>query len=295
MINLSSIGTDEPVLIAGPTASGKSALALAIAETAGGTIVNADALQVYECWHVLSARPSSDDLARAPHALYGHIARSAAYSVGDWLTEVAQLLKQGERPIFVGGTGLYLTSLAEGLSDVPPVPQSVRARADSLRQQDYPQMIAELQKMDATLAERIDLDNPMRVQRGWEVFTATGRPLSAWQARKTDPMIELGTAKAFVLDAPKDWLTPRIEMRFKGMFENGAVDEVRTNLPYWKSGAPWTRAIGASEIRDFLLGNLTKEDALEHAIIATRQYAKRQRTWFRARMSTWQKLDASSL
>ncbi|MDJ0860589.1 MAG: tRNA (adenosine(37)-N6)-dimethylallyltransferase MiaA [Dinoroseobacter sp.] len=295
MIDLSRIPPDQPVLIAGPTASGKSALALEIAEAQGGVIVNADALQVYDCWQVLSARPSPEDQARAPHALYGHVERGETYSVGDWLREVSALKDGADRLIIVGGTGLYLSSLTEGISKIPAIPNAVRARGNVLRVEDFAQMKGELEARDPDLMARIDVNNPMRVQRGWEVLEATGTPLSVWQATKDRPLIPRDHATALVLEAPKEWLTPRIEHRFSAMIHAGALQEVQTNAPFWNASEPWSRAIGAAELMDYIAGKASLEDAIARATIATRQFAKRQRTWFRARMSTWDKIDANAL
>jgi len=273
------------VLIAGPTASGKSALALEIAERQGGVIVNADALQVFDNWRILSARPSPAEEARAPHQLYGHIPHDAAYSVGHWLREVAPLLRGPERVIIVGGTGLYFTALTEGLADIPPTPAPLRAEADALRRQgDLDRMIGTLD--DATRA-RIDIANPMRVQRAWEVQQATGRGLAAWQDATPPPLLPLGSARAIVLDAPKDWLTPRIEARFTQMIANGALDEARANMALWDPAHLSSKAIGAAELMAHLRGEMTLDEATRAAVIATRQFAKRQRTWFRARMKRW--------
>ena len=169
---LPPIPDDKPVLIAGPTASGKSALALEIAERHGGVIVNADASQVYDCWRIITARPSPQEEARAPHLLYGHVPYDATYSTGHWLREVVPLLSAGPRPIIVGGTGLYFAALTEGMADIPPTPPGIRARADAMS-------LAELLAgIDAETAARIDTLNRARVQRAWEVQQATGRPLS---------------------------------------------------------------------------------------------------------------------
>jgi len=279
------ISPEQPVLIAGPTASGKSALALEIAERQGGVIVNADALQVFDNWRILSARPSPAEEARAPHQLYGHIPHDAAYSVGHWLREVAPLLRGPERVIIVGGTGLYFTALTEGLADIPPTPAPLRAEADALRRQgDLDRMIGTLD--DATRA-RIDIANPMRVQRAWEVQQATGRGLAAWQDATPPPLLPLGSARAIVLDAPKDWLTPRIEARFTQMIANGALDEARANMALWDPAHLSSKAIGAAELMAHLRGEMTLDEATRAAVIATRQFAKRQRTWFRARMKRW--------
>ncbi|MBD3788125.1 MAG: tRNA (adenosine(37)-N6)-dimethylallyltransferase MiaA [Sphingomonadales bacterium] len=283
----------RPVLIAGPTASGKSALALEIAERQGGVVVNADALQVWACWRVLSARPSAAEEARARHALYGHRAPGQDYSVGHWLRELAPILAAhaagaGPRPIIVGGTGLYLTALTEGLAEIPAVPPEVRAEADARRTAEgHAGMLAEL---DPATAARVDPLNPMRVQRAWEVARATGRGLAAWQDMTPPPMLPLGAAQAVLIEAGRDWLAERIDRRFDLMLEDGALEEVRAVLPIWESGGLWTRAIGAPELVDHLRGETDLATARALAQAASRQYAKRQRTWFRGRMHGWHKI-----
>jgi tRNA dimethylallyltransferase len=287
------IPADRPVLIAGPTASGKSALALAIAETGGGIIVNADAIQVFANWRVLTARPSLRDEARAPHRLYGHVPGEAGYSVGHWLREVAPLLRDGPRPIIVGGTGLYFSALTEGLADIPPTPTEIRAEADArLARKGLTSLLADLD--DATLA-RIDTRNPMRVQRAWEVQRTTGRALAAWQDATPPPMLPLPDVTAYVIDAPKTFLTPRIEQRFDAMLAQGALDEARANLTGWDPARPSSKAIGAPELIAHLRGAQSLEAARAASVIGTRQYAKRQRTWFRARMRNWQWINAQDL
>ena len=280
---------DRPVVIAGPTARGKSALALEIAETRGGVIVNADALQVWDCWRKLSARPSPADEARAAHRLYGHLPRGAAYSVGDWLREaagvLAELKAQGKRPVFVGGTGLYLSALTKGLAEIPPTPPEIRAEADVLMADGG--VAALLAGVDADTASRIDRRNPARVQRAWEVQRATGRGLVEWQAANAPPLVPLAEAAAVVLDADRDWLAARIDARFMTMIEEGAVDEVRAVLPFWDERALWANAIGGREIVAHLRGETDLATAITLAQATSRQYAKRQRTWFRARMQDW--------
>ncbi|WPY95422.1 tRNA (adenosine(37)-N6)-dimethylallyltransferase MiaA [Limimaricola variabilis] len=274
----------RPVLIAGPTASGKSALALAIAETGGGVVVNADALQVYADWRVLSARPSAEEEARAPHALYGHVGRETTYSVGHWLREVAPLL-DGPRPIVVGGTGLYFSALTEGLAEIPATPPEIRAQADAIA---LPDLVAGL---DAETRGRIDLANRARVQRAWEVLRATGRGIAAWQADTPPPLLPLPRAQPIVLRPDPAWLNARIARRFDAMLQEGALDEARAALPHWQPAAPWARAIGAPELVAHLRGETDLATAREAAIIASRQYAKRQRSWFRSRMGEWRGLD----
>ncbi len=277
----------RPVLIAGPTASGKSALALAIAEAQGGTIVNADALQVYENWHILTARPPAEDLARAPHALYGHVGRAQVYSVGQWLRDLAPLLGS-TRAIITGGTGLYFTALTEGLADIPPIPADIRARASTLLQTGG--LAALLDALDAPTLARIDRQNPARVLRAWEVLQATGRGLAAWQDATPPPLLPLAAATPLLVEAPRDWLTPRIERRFDLMLTAGALEEARANLAGWDASLPSARAIGAPELIAHLRGEISLQEARRRAIIATRQYAKRQRSWFRARMRGWERV-----
>jgi tRNA dimethylallyltransferase len=286
LIEFKTIPDDRPVLIAGPTASGKSALALRIAQVQGGVIVNADALQVYGNWHVLTARPDDADLAAAPHRLYGHVGWDAAYSVGHWLREVGQLMA-GDRLIIVGGTGLYFRALTEGLADIPPTPTDIRATADRL---SLAEMIATL---DHATAQWIDLNNRARVQRAWEVWHATGKGLAAWQAETPAPPLPLASCTALVLDAPVAWLNARIAQRFDLMLANGALDEVAANLPHWTPALPSMRAIGAPELIAHLRGECSLDAARDAAITASRQYAKRQRTWFRARMGAWRGIDLS--
>ncbi|SHL34448.1 tRNA dimethylallyltransferase [Roseovarius marisflavi] len=287
------IDPGQPVLIAGPTASGKSALALAIARDHGGVIVNADALQVYDNWRILSARPSAEDEATARHALYGHVPGGAEYSTGHWLRDVAPFLKGADRAIIVGGTGLYFTALTEGLADIPPTPPDLRERGDAIRAtKGLEPLIAAL---DAETRARIDTHNPMRVQRAWEVLQATGRGLADWQDDTPPPLLPLDACQPLLVEAEKDWLNARIARRFDAMLEMGALDEVRANLPGWDAARPSSKAIGAPELVAYLRGELSLDQAREAATIATRQFAKRQRTWFRAKMRRWRRIAAETL
>lgn len=281
---MKSLDRARPVLIAGPTASGKSALALEIAALLGGPVVNADALQVYADWRVLTARPPAADEVAWPHALYGHVPGDCAYSVGQWLREVVPFL-DGPPPVIVGGTGLYFAALTEGLADIPGTPDSIRSEAMArINTEGADALLAEL---DAETAGRIDRANPMRVQRAWEVLRATGRGLAAWQDNTGPPSLPLDQAQALLIDAPKDWLSPRIEQRFDLMIAEGALDEARRNAPDWHPGLHSAKAIGAAELIAHVQGKMSLEQARELAIIATRQYAKRQRSWFRVRMKAW--------
>ncbi len=287
------IPADRPVLIAGPTASGKSALALEIAETQGGIIVNADALQVFANWRVLTARPPAEDTARARHVLYGHVPGDADYSVGHWLRDVTPYVQGPDRPIIVGGTGLYFTALTEGLVEIPPTPPALRAEADARRARDgdHRGLLAELYAEDPQTASKIDRLNPMRVQRAWEVLRATGRGLASWQADTPPPLLPLADTTPIVLEADTNWLNNRIAKRFDLMVDQGAIEEADANLADWDPSAPSAKAIGAPELIAYLRGELTLSEAKEAATIATRQYAKRQRTWSRARMKAFHKIS----
>jgi tRNA dimethylallyltransferase len=281
LVELRDIPADRPVLIAGPTASGKSALALRIAREAGGVVVNADALQVYAGWRVLTARPTPEDEAEVPHALYGHLPMEAPYSAGHWLRDAGPLLRGPLRPIIVGGTGLNFAALTEGLAVVPPTPPEVRAEADALP------LLGLLAGLDAPTRAAIDARNRARVQRAWEVLRATGRGLAAWQAETPPPLLPPDQAHALVLWPHTAWLDARIARRFDAMLAGGAVEEVRALLPRWRERLPAFRAHGAPELRAHLEGRLTLDEARAQAILATRRYAKRQRTWFRNRMASW--------
>ena len=286
----------RPVLIAGPTASGKSALALDLARRQGRAVVNADALQVHAAWRVLTARPTAAEEAEVPHRLYGHVPWGAPHSAGHWLREVAPLLALRPAPVIVGGSGLLLSALTEGLADIPAVPETLRTEAAArLAAQGLPALADEL---DPRTGARLDRRNPARVLRAWAVERATGRPLADWQDGTPPPLLPPEAAERVLLLAPPDALTPRIARRMDAMLAGGALEEVRALLPVWDAaagaGLPATKAIGAAEIAAHLRGEATLAEARERAVIATRRYAKRQRTWFRARMGGWRAVPASS-
>ena len=278
---------ERPVLIAGPTASGKSALALAIAERLGGVVINADALQVYAPFPVLTAQPDAAERARAPHALYGHLAPAEPWSVGHWIAAVRPLLG-GARPIITGGTGLYFSALTGGLAEIPPVPPEVRAEADALP------LASLVEGVDAATLQGLDRANRARVQRAWEVLRATGRGLVRWQERPASALLPLSRTLPLLIEAPKGWLTPRIAARARAMLAGGALDEVREALDWWDPRLPAARAIGAAEIVAHLRGDMDLDAVAEAIAVRTRQYAKRQRTWFRARAAGWTTVDALS-
>ena len=260
-----------------------------LAQAQGGVIINADALQVFANWRVLTARPSEADEASVPHRLYGHVAGDQQYSVGQWLRDVTPLVQSGERPIIVGGTGLYFTALTEGLADIPAIPAAIRTEADQILATAG--TLALLSEIDSETTARIDTQNPVRVQRAWEVLRATGRSLESWQDDTPPPLLPIAKTHALLLNADRDWLNTRIQQRFDMMLEQGALDEARQNRPGWSISLPSAKAIGASELMAHLDGKMTLEQASDSATIATRQFAKRQRSWFRARMSHWQHLS----
>jgi len=280
---------DRPVLIAGPTGAGKSTLALALARQQGGVIINADALQVYDGWRILTARPTISDERAAPHRLYGHVPHDHDYSVGHWLRDIAGCLADhAARPIVVGGTGLYFSALTEGLADIPAVAPHIRREADARLEHDGLQGL--LNDLDAATRTRIDTQNPARVRRAWEVQAATGTGLAAWQDDTPAPTLPLADCQTCLIAADRDWLNQRIEARFDAMLEAGALKEARAMQSDWDPDRLSSRAIGARELIATLDGRMTLAEAATQAKTLSRQYAKRQRTWFRARMSGWNRL-----
>lgn len=275
------IPPDRPVLIFGPTASGKSALAARIVRAGGGVIVNADASQVHAGWRILTARPTAEEEAALPHALYGHVPFEGSYSVGAWLRDVARLLGGARRPVIVGGTGLYFRALTEGLADIPPIPPETRAEADALA------LSALIEGLDAATAASIDLANRARVQRAWEVRHATGRGLADWQAETPPPLLPLADTLPLLLSPDTATLNARIAARVDTMLEGGVIEEARALRPLWNPALPAARAIGAREIMAHLDGTLGRDELREAMVVQSRQYAKRQRTWARARMRDW--------
>lgn len=270
-----------PILIAGPTASGKSALAMEIAERFGGVIVNADASQVYDCWRVISARPSEEDERCVQHRLYGYVSCETSYSTGHWLRDVTAILAGAERPIIVGGTGLYFSALTEGMANIPETPPEIRAEADTLSLETL------LAGIDPVTAAGLDLMNRARVQRAWEVQRASGRALHLWQAETPPPVLELRDCVPLALEVDKFWLWDRIARRFDQMLDQGALEEVTATIDRYTPSLPAYKAIGVPELVAYLRGEISLDTARQKATVATRQYAKRQRTWFRARMGKW--------
>ncbi|MBZ9941984.1 tRNA (adenosine(37)-N6)-dimethylallyltransferase MiaA [Mesorhizobium sp. BR1-1-13] len=284
------------ILIAGPTASGKSALALDLAERIGGVIVNADSMQAYSVLDVLTARPEAADLARAPHYLYGHVHPGTAYSTGAWLRDVTRLIEDGalsRRPIFVGGTGLYFRALAEGISEMPDIPRQVRDRwRYELKEQGAVKLHGILLREDSRAAMQLKPTDSQRIVRALEVLDASGRSILDWQAARGRPLIDRQTARFFVIEPDRATLVGRIERRFDQMLAKGALDEVRQLASLrLDSQLPAMKAIGVRELQATMAGQSGFPEAIERAKIATRQYAKRQTTWFRHQLGPeWQRL-----
>jgi tRNA dimethylallyltransferase len=288
----------EAILIAGPTASGKSALALALAERIGGLVINADSMQVYAELRILTARPSAGDEARAPHRLYGHVPLEAGYSVGRWLEDARAALDEarahGQPAIVVGGTGLYFKALTEGLSPMPSVPSDVRARVRERLEAIGPQALhAELARSDREASQAIRPGDGQRVARALEILLATGRPLSDWQrARREGAVVDSATARRIVLWPDRAELRARIDARVGEMLVAGALDEARCIAERNPDpGLPGYRAHGLRPLIAHLRGEMTLDEAAELTRAQTRQYAKRQITWFRHQMEGWEKLD----
>ena len=281
------MSTAETILIAGPTASGKSALALALAEKRGGVVINADSMQVYRDLRVITARPSAEEETRAPHVLYGHVDAAENFSAGRWSREAAAALaaagREGRAAIVVGGTGLYFNALTRGLAAVPPVPADVRAAVRArLKSDGVAALHAELAVRDPAMAARLMPADRARVCRALEVVLATGRSLGSWHAQDAPPVLDPSAAAKIFLMPERDALLRRIDARFDIMLAAGALDEVEAlaarrldpDLPAMRAhGVPWL-------IRH-LRGEITLVEAAEAAKRETRQYTKRQATWFR--------------
>lgn len=288
------------ILIAGPTASGKSALAVRMARDTDGFIVNTDSMQVYDVLDLLTARPDKADLAAAPHYLYGHVAPSISYSTGRWLDDVAYLLSQsqmkGRTPIFVGGTGLYFRALLGGLSQMPEVPGDVRAYWRGRMETDGPELLhSVLSERDPDMAATLQPADSQRIVRALEVLEGTGKSLLDWQQTKGRALVDENSAHKIVLAPDRAWLSERIAQRFALMWDNGAIDEVKALLALdLDPGLPAMKAIGVREITAYLEGTMSREEAVERSVIATRQYAKRQSTWFRNQLDASWSVHANS-
>tara|TARA_R110000751_G_scaffold189187_1_gene295130 strand:+ start:29801 stop:30682 length:882 start_codon:yes stop_codon:yes gene_type:complete len=286
------------ILIAGPTASGKSALALELARKADGVVINADSMQVYDVLRLLTARPSREEMDGVPHVLYGHVGAVQNYSVGAWCGDVRAILSapsmDGRTAIFVGGTGLYFKALTGGLSAMPDIPEALRLYwREALRQRGAEALHGELKSRDPKSAALLNVNDSQRIVRALEVFEASGQSISDFQGKGGKALIDVASAQKIVLTPDRAKLKVRINQRFEKMMETGAVEEVRGLLALGLSpDLPAMKAIGVREISALLTGSMTRAQAVERASIATRQYAKRQMTWFRNQLDdTWVRTD----
>lgn len=275
----------DVLVVVGPTASGKSALALALARQLGGTVINADAMQCYRDLRIITARPTAAEEAQVPHALYGVLDAATPATAAWWrdaaLDAIAAARAAAHLPILCGGTGLYLRALAEGIADVPPIPPEARAEARRLLAEEGPAaMHARLAGIDAETAARLRPSDSQRLARAYEVAIGTGRGLAAWQRAGGEPAPL--RFSAILIDPPRDALRAAIGARFEAMLGAGALAEVRALLARGLDPAlPLLRAHGVPELRDHLAGRFTLAEATARAVSATRRYTRRQRTWWR--------------
>ncbi|HEX6741096.1 MAG TPA: tRNA (adenosine(37)-N6)-dimethylallyltransferase MiaA [Sphingomicrobium sp.] len=278
---MASVPNPPLALIAGPTASGKSALALALAERSGGAIVNADSAQVYRDLPLLSAAPTAAERARADHRLYGFLDGSEPGSAADWAerarVEIAELHAAGRLPILVGGTGLYLRTLLDGIAPVPPIDPDIRRR---VRETPVEENRARLAELNPEAAARVKPADTARIARELEVLLSTRQPLAAWQEKRTGGIAHRVALRPLILLPPREWLYARCDARFAAMVDAGAVDEVKALLDReLDPNVPVMRAIGVAEIAAYLRGATSLDAAIAAGQQATRRYAKRQYTW----------------
>jgi tRNA dimethylallyltransferase len=283
----SSQGSSKAVLIAGPTASGKSALALELAQKTGGIVINTDSMQVYGDLRIITARPTVAEEARVPHRLYGHVDASVNFSAGAWVADATKVLAEARAeqrlPIFIGGSGLYFKALTRGLSAVPPIPAEVREAIRARLERDGVEALhMELARRDAVSAERLKPRDRARIARALEVIEATGRALPDWHRDGLPPLLPQSEFIALFLAPERDQLYARIDARFDAMLAAGALEEVAA-LAARKLDPllPAMKAHGVPALIRYLAGEITREDAAEIGRADTRHYAKRQFTWFR--------------
>lgn len=291
----------RPILIAGPTASGKSGLASRLAEHLGGVVINADAMQVYRELRILTARPAPEEEARVPHALYGFVPGAESYSAGRYAADVKRVLadarREGRRPIIVGGTGLYFKTLVEGLSPIPSIPEEVRThwRAEAA-DKGAAHVHGALMARDAEMATRLAPADTQRIVRALEVLDATGMSLADWQRLPRKPVLDLAETIALVVSVDREELSRRIDMRFLTMMEQGALDEVlQLKKLDLDPTLPLMTALGVRPLLRHLSGELSRDEAIAAGQAETRQYAKRQVTWARGNMIAWQTMSAQEM
>jgi tRNA dimethylallyltransferase len=291
----------DAILITGPTASGKSALAIEMAKRNNGVVINADSMQVYDTLHVLTARPLNTEMQGVPHHLYGHVPASQHYSTGEWFRDAAALLdvvrSEGRTPVFVGGTGLYFKALTGGLSDMPSVPADIR---DTVRRQllegGAEALHSILAQKDPETAGTLRPGDGQRIARALEIYEATGQSIRLFQARQGPIAIDPDKALKIVVLPERNVLRQRINRRFAQMLDGGAIEEVEALLALdLKPEMPAMKAIGVPQITAMLAGTMSRAEVIDAASAATRQYAKRQMTWFRNQLDeSWLRWDPQS-
>lgn len=287
-----------PVLvIAGPTASGKSGLALRTADELNGAVINADSMQVYKDLRVLTARPSTEDESRVPHKLYGYLDAAHACTAAAWaadaVAEINAAQSNGQLPIVVGGTGLYLKALIEGLSELPDIPEEVRSIARRLRlEEGIEALYASLQEKDPLGAAKLKPKDRQRVLRAWEVVEATGTPLHVWQAQAAPTPPLKGTFHTVLFQPAREDLYAACNSRFDKMLDHGALEEVEALMARnLDAGLPVMKALGVPDLISYVRGDVSREDAVTKAQQRTRNYAKRQTTWFRTQFHASEVVD----
>lgn len=287
------MGRKRAILIAGPTASGKSAAGLRLAGRLDGVIVNADSMQVYRDLRILTARPTDEEERLAPHRLYGHVDAGDAYSVARWLTDVAGVLREldaeGRRAIFVGGTGLYFNALTQGLSPMPPVDIEVRAYwREEAQRRPARELHRELQRIDPTGAELVRPSDTQRIVRALEVAQSTGRSLASWHLESGEPLLAPGTWRGIVVAPERDENYALADRRFDAMMAAGALGEAAAlRARRLSPELPAMRALGVAPLVEHLAGSLGLDEAVELGKRQTRNYVKRQMTWLRRYMIAW--------
>lgn len=289
---------NDAILITGPTASGKSALALQFARRHNGVVINADSMQVYGTLRVVTARPGEAEMGGVRHELYGHVPAGRTYSTGDWLREAGALLEQLKHqkrlPVFVGGTGLYFKALTGGLSEMPAIPADLRTEIrQRLETEGSDALHRELAEVDPAMAQRLSPGDGQRIVRALEVFRATGRSIAEYQKQSGPQLVDPDRTRKLVVLPDRTVLHDRINRRFQQMMDEGAIEEVEALLSLsLKPEMPAMKAIGVAQIADMLAGRIARHEAVERASAATRQYAKRQMTWFRNQMDeSWERVD----
>jgi tRNA dimethylallyltransferase len=290
--------TRPAILIHGPTASGKTELAIRLAAWVGGEVINADAMQVYRDLYALTARPDAEELARAPHHLFGHVDAAERHSAGRWMKEagaqIAELRRREQVPVLVGGTGLYLQALVEGLSDIPEIDQAPRIEARRLIAKDIASAYARLREVDPEAAARIDPADRQRIARALEVWLATGRAISSYRGQAA-PVLAEGEWLGVALTPARETLYERINARVDAMMKAGALDEARA---LWARALdpelPAMRAHGMPGFGEHIAGRLSLAEAVERCKRDTRRYAKRQLTWIAHQFTLWPRIPAAS-